>query len=102
MRLTATERTTIARAAAAVFGSDVRVLLFGSRTDDNARGGDIDLFVGGVAASALQVQHLRLALLGRLHDELGDQRIDLVVQRADGPVLAIHRAARLTGIDVTA
>ena len=35
----------IRRAAARIFGADVQVYLFGSRTDDTARGGDIDLLI---------------------------------------------------------
>lgn len=45
MRLSEHERNVIRKAAAEVFGPDVRVMLFGSRVDDSRRGGDIDLFV---------------------------------------------------------
>jgi len=45
MRLSEHERDVIREADAEVFGSDVRVMLFGSRVDDSRRGGDINLFV---------------------------------------------------------
>lgn len=45
MRLSPADRQAIVRATAKVAGADTRVLLFGSRTDDSLRGGDIDLLV---------------------------------------------------------
>ena len=45
MRLTSSEAQTIAGLARERFGSQTRVFLFGSRTDDAARGGDIDLYI---------------------------------------------------------
>ena len=78
MRLTPTERAAITRAVTAVFGPAAVPKLFGSRTDDTARGGDIDLFIANVTGSALDVQYQRLALLAQLHHELGEQHIDVV------------------------
>lgn len=101
MRLTPTERAAITRAVTAVFGPAAVPKLFGSRTDDTARGGDIDLFIANVTGSALDVQYQRLALLAQLHLELGEQHIDVVVQRVSGPELPIHRIAWQTGIDLT-
>ncbi len=45
MRLTAQSIAAITQAAQAVLGEDAQVWLFGSRVDDGARGGDIDLYV---------------------------------------------------------
>lgn len=45
MRLTPRQRNSILSAASDCFGADAQVILFGSRADDNARGGDIDLLV---------------------------------------------------------
>ena len=46
MRLTPWERSTIRDTVRAVVDEHARVRLFGSGTDDSARGGDIDLLVG--------------------------------------------------------
>ena len=45
MRLTPAEHTTIRETVQAIAGTGSRVRLFGSRLDDRARGGDIDLLV---------------------------------------------------------
>ena len=42
MRLTPAQQHTIKATAAEVFGTEVKVSLFGSRTDDTRKGGDID------------------------------------------------------------
>jgi len=74
MRLKQTERAailrTIRRRDAAAF-----VYLFGSRTRDDARGGDIDL----LAVSHLPLERERHQILDELNDELGEQKIDLVI-----------------------
>ena len=45
MRLSERERSVIKLAVSKNFGDTARVLLFGSRTNDDRRGGDIDLLV---------------------------------------------------------
>ena len=45
MRISEIQRQCIKEAVERQFGADARVLLFGSRVDDTARGGDIDLLV---------------------------------------------------------
>jgi predicted nucleotidyltransferase len=57
------------------FDPNAHVYLFGSRVDDQARGGDIDLLV---MSERIGEQH-RTRLQHRLHERIGDQRIDLVL-----------------------
>lgn len=68
------------------------VYLFGSRTDDAARGGDIDLWVRSV-----RIGHAdRLRLQVRLKERIGWQKIDLVISaRDDDPMV---RAAAETAV----
>ncbi len=100
MRLTESERLFIADAVAAEFGPDAPLLLFGSRLDDSLHGGDIDLFIDNGPKSADEVLARRLALALRLHDGLGERKIDVVVHRLGGPDLPIHQHARQTGVRV--
>lgn len=98
MRLATTERNAIVAAVARHFGPEVHARLFGSRADDEARGGDIDLYLDVELADAREVLRRKLALVAELHERLGEQRIDVVVHRKGGPLLAIHRTAAATGV----
>ena len=97
MRVSQTEARKIREMARSEFGPGTRVLLFGSRTDDSARGGDIDLFVevdhpltNRAAAAARLAAKLQLTL--------GDQRIDVLLVDPMTSPAAIHEAARQGGI----
>lgn len=74
MRLTPLERTEITKSIAARDPLAV-IYLFGSRIDDTARGGDLDILV---LSKAINLSH-KLDILADLHSTLGDQKIDLVV-----------------------
>ncbi|MEQ5801191.1 nucleotidyltransferase domain-containing protein [Halomonas sp. H10-9-1] len=78
MRLTDEQVVIIKQAAHEVFGDDVSVKLFGSRLNDSARGGDIDLLVESTASIEDKMQKM-LTLTARLQLRLGDQPIDILV-----------------------
>ena len=97
MRLTSQQIATIRQVVAEQLGSDARVLLFGSRVDDAARGGDIDLLVEterGLANRAAEASRLA----AKLQLALGDQRIDVLIIDPTTRLQPIHRAARETGV----
>ena len=80
MRLTEDERRDIAAAACAVLPRGSRVSLFGSRTDDSKRGGDVDLLVElPVIPSADELHRLRSLLTVQLYRRMGERRIDIVM-----------------------
>lgn len=97
MRLTDQQRSRIRLAAARSLGEQAKVWLFGSRVDDAARGGDIDLYVelDGEPADILERQ---LRFYASLQRELGEQRIDVVVHRRGTPLRPIDHEARAHGI----
>lgn len=55
------------------------VMLFGSRTDDSKKGGDIDLYVSPTAP-ADNLFKLKLKFLVDLKSKIGEQKIDLVLE----------------------
>ncbi|WP_295390388.1 nucleotidyltransferase domain-containing protein [uncultured Thiodictyon sp.] len=77
MRLTEEQRKMIREAGLRHFG--VAPQVFGSRLNDAARGGDIDLFIPGDWPPQEAVPR-RLRLCAELHRCLGDQKIDVVVE----------------------
>jgi uncharacterized protein len=97
MRLSAEQAAVIRDIVRAELGPSAQVRLFGSRTDDAARGGDIDLFVEADrplpnrAATAS-----RLAALCQIR--LGDQRIDVVLVDPTSAPQPIHARARAEGL----
>ena len=97
MRLSLSARGTIRDAVRAAVGPEATVRLFGSRTNDDAKGGDIDLLVE--SDRAIDQPALVGACIGaRLQQALGDQRIDVVIAAPNVPHQAIHRIARASGI----
>jgi len=82
-----------------VFGSEVRLFLFGSRADDHRSGGDIDLYVMGFKGDFNQQLDAKIKFLTKAKLELGDQRIDAIFAPLPGqPRTPIQRIAEETGI----
>ena len=97
MRLNSDQVQAIKQAAQQVLGDDARVTLFGSRTNDALRGGDIDLMfetphqlVDRVAATG--------QLYVRLIRHLGDRKIDVLLKDAATDEAPVMRVARETGV----
>jgi predicted nucleotidyltransferase len=59
------------------FGNNAKVYLFGSRVDDQKKGGDIDLYIETDMKNDIFKQKLKM--LGMLHRVLGEQKIDIVI-----------------------
>ena len=93
MRLSDFEVDAIKQVVHRIAGPAAQVRLFGSRTDDQARGGDIDLLL------EMSVAAERPALLGALvaagiERLIGGRRIDVLVAAPNLRELLIHRVAR--------
>ena len=91
MRLTHDQHLALVRAVHRHFGPHSRAWLFGSRTDDRARGCDFDA---------------KLALLADLHATAAfeDERIDVLLwsRRLDPEPSTIQRVALEQGLELTA
>lgn len=97
MRLTSEQIQIIREMVREHLGDTARVRLFGSRVDDSARGGDIDLYI-----EVDQVLDNRAAAASRLAAQLqlvlGDQRIDVVLVDPQTPRQPIHGIAAREGV----
>jgi predicted nucleotidyltransferase len=99
MRITASQKQIICESASKYFGADARVWLFGSRTDDQAKGGDIDLYIEPQIQNASDLITAKLQFLQDLHKKIGDQKIDVVLHRTNAlNDLPIYRIAKQTGV----
>jgi len=93
MRLTNEEIQAIRQTFRQVFGEG-EVYLFGSRTDDSAKGGDIDLYLKPSSADVSLEKKARFLVV--LENQIGEQRIDVVM--AKDPTRLNEREAMRTGI----
>ena len=67
----------IKRIAKDLFGEDTKVYLFGSRIDERKKGGDIDIYVETNLKT--NIFEKKIELLKCLHDKMGEQKIDVVI-----------------------
>ena len=90
MRLKKTEITAITDITKSVFGNNSTVRLFGSRTNDSLKGGDIDLLIQcNRIISPSEQYKLKINFLVQLKKILGDQRIDVLIEakQQDSPFI---------------
>ncbi len=96
MRLGAQEVAAIKTAAKQVFGPDAVVRLFGSRVDDDRRGGDIDLHIE--TAQPVDIWQVKDDFLERLFERIDEQRVDVIVTTRGKPPRPIEAIAYRDGI----
>ncbi|HNV63344.1 MAG: nucleotidyltransferase domain-containing protein [Bacteroidales bacterium] len=81
MRLNEFQIETINTLAKKHFGEGTTVYLFGSRTDENKKGGDIDLFITNKDEKKLNIE-AKVRFLAELKAKIGDRKIDVVFDNA--------------------
>lgn len=96
MRLDSSLISRLLTDTAEIFGNDAELWLFGSRVNDHARGGDIDLYIETDDEANLLAH--RLEFQRRLFRLFGDRKIDVVIHPRTRPLSPIHRIARKSGI----
>lgn len=82
MRLTASQASCICDGVAKHFGATSHVWLFGSRVDDQLRGGDIDLYIEPETQDPASLVDAKLHFLSEMHRRMDEQKIDVVLHRA--------------------
>jgi len=99
MRLSEIQISSICRETLASFGDKSHVWLFGSRVDDTKRGGDIDLYIEPEIEQAADLVDAKLVFLMKVHEALGEQRVDVVLHPSSSSVtLPIYHIAKETGV----
>lgn len=97
MRLTPQQVARIRAIVAEQAGPDAVVWLFGSRVDDTARGGDVDLFVE-VPRPVDEPALLCARIAGRVSRALDERKVDVVLAAPNLMPLPIHDVARQEGV----
>jgi predicted nucleotidyltransferase len=96
MRLTDFEALAIIHKAKEFFGENTRVYLFGSRVDDQKKGGDIDLYI--VTDKTDDLLERKIKFLAALTQEIGEQKVDVIF--AENPTRKIEQIAQKEGIEL--
>lgn len=97
MRLTTEQVQVIRQTAQRVLGASARVSVFGSRAQDDRRGGDIDLFFETDALLENRTKVL-CQLRGALTLALGERKIDVILKDANTPPAPVFEIAKRTGV----
>lgn len=97
MRLTSDQVQAIRHAAQRVLGHDARVSVFGSRAQNERKGGDIDLFFETDAVLENRAKSI-CQLAGAITMALGDRKIDVILKDASTPSAPIFEIALRTGV----
>ncbi|CAK0772823.1 DNA polymerase beta [Gammaproteobacteria bacterium] len=97
MRLTPEQIQLIKSIVSRIIDAESEVWLFGSRVDDSACGGDIDLFIETTHIVSNRVSTL-CRLEGALVIGLGDRKIDVLLKDARTVDAPIFHVAKRQGI----
>jgi predicted nucleotidyltransferase len=95
MRLNDFEQNSIKKAFKDVFKHG-EVYLFGSRVDDNKRGGDIDLYI--IPQTKENLREKKSLFLSKLYEYIGEQKIDIIIAKDKNRLIeqeAIRNGVRL-------
>ena len=98
LRISSSESRIIKEKTLEIFGSSASVFLFGSRTDDTKKGGDIDLFIE--TEEVKDSVKKKITLMTELQFKLGERKIDIVMASKNdiNDIPLIVKIARETGI----
>jgi predicted nucleotidyltransferase len=98
MRLKKEELDFIKKTAKVYFGENAEIYIFGSRTDDDKRGGDIDIYIETkLPLSPRELYKKKISYAVALDKKIGEQAIDIVVNNFTDNK-NIYEVAKRTGV----
>lgn len=98
MRLSEKQITIIKNAVTKQFDSDCYLYLFGSRVDNNKKGGDIDLLVE-LKYNLPNIIDKKIKILADIKLKIGEQKIDLIItEKGKDDTRLVVKEAYNTGI----
>lgn len=97
MRLTSAQIEAIREIVTEIAGGDAAVRVFGSRLDDMAKGGDVDLMVE-IPHPVEAPAPLAARIAGRASRMMSGRKVDVVIAAPNLEWLSIHEAAHTQGV----
>ncbi|MGI9212146.1 MAG: hypothetical protein ACR2HF_06700 [Methylococcaceae bacterium] len=97
MRISEEQAHTIKSIVQNVFGESTKLKLFGSRTLDHAKGGDIDLFI---QTDQIVEQPARLLsqIEAKIIMQLGERKVDIILDAPNIEKTPVSEIAERTGV----
>ncbi len=95
MRLSQSQALAIKQIIQHSLGPKSEVWLFGSRVDDSALGGDIDLYVESDQPCGLQQ---KLRLMTKIQQAVDLRKVDLIIKKDTSEHKAIYDTAKSEGV----
>ena len=96
MRISEQEKQDIIELARRHISGTARVWLFGSRVNDNARGGDVDIMIEVDQVDSIVERKINFRLA--LEDRWGERKVDVLIYDTQYQEQPIHSIARQEGI----
>jgi len=97
LRLTQKEINIIKSTAKEIFGENIKVYIFGSRTNPNKKGGDIDILIKTLNKVSVSQ---KLNFLAELELKGIERKVDLIVITPNTKLKEIHKEALKTGVEI--
>lgn len=97
MRLTSAQVDFIKSTARAVVGEGARVVLFGSRVSDEAKGGDVDLLVE-FASPLDEPAVVSARMASRISRAMHGRKVDVLLKAPNLQEQPVHRVALRQGV----
>ena len=97
MRLTTAQIAMIRDTTLGVFGDRARVTLFGSRVNDAAKGGDVDLMIE-VPMAVSEPALLSARVASRVSRAMNGRKVDVVLKAPNLMPQPIHEIATQNGV----
>jgi predicted nucleotidyltransferase len=97
MRLSPEHIQNIKSTAQAVLGEGVRVMLFGSRVDDQAKGGDVDLLIE-VQQPLAEPALMSARIASRISRAMNGRKVDVLLKAPNLQSQPIHEIAARQGV----
>ena len=100
MRLDDKTIKTIKELGLCYFGNNAKIYIFGSRTDDSKKGGDIDIYVEtDLNVNSSELFDIESKYWVSMQKELGEMKIDIVINDINfNKKSYIYEVAKKTGI----
>lgn len=97
MRLGEQQIQAIKKIITEVLGERADVRLFGSRVDDTAKGGDIDLYIH-LDEPIDRPAYVVSLIQAKLMREIGERKVDILLDAPNLQRASIHQVAEQTGV----